>query len=67
MWSLMGQRVESEGLSLAYRIGWRVRYLGLHVFGPAQLGELDDPHERLKRERAARVAAARARRSSAGG
>jgi hypothetical protein len=50
---------EREGLSLAYRIGWRIRYLGWHLFGPAQLQGDQDPHERLRRERQARVAVAR--------
>ena len=50
-----------EGLSIGYRIGWRLRYLGLSVFGPAQLGA-DDPQVRLRRERERKVAAARAAR-----
>ncbi|WP_286175856.1 hypothetical protein [Arthrobacter sp. NEB 688] len=49
----------SEGLSLGYRIGWRVRYLLTSVFGPAQLGTEDDPQNRLRRERARRVEEAR--------
>ena len=60
-------RSNSEGLSLSYRIGYRIRYriryLGLHVFGPAQLGDAEDPHVRLRRERERKVAAARARRA----
>jgi hypothetical protein len=55
----MSKRAENEGLSLAYRFGYRVRYTLLHVFGPAQLGGAADPHRRLERERAARVEAAR--------
>jgi hypothetical protein len=31
----------------------------MHLYGPAQLGEHDDPHARLRRQRAAKVAAAR--------
>ena len=50
-----------SGLSLGYRIGYRLRMIGLTVFGPAQLGENNDPKLRLERERAERVAAARAR------
>jgi hypothetical protein len=50
-------------LSLAYRIGYQLRMAGLSLFGPAQLGAQDDPKERLRRERAAREAALRARRS----
>ncbi|GAA2724357.1 hypothetical protein [Cellulomonas aerilata] len=55
----MGKRADREGLSLGYRVGYRIRYLTLHLFGPAQLGSGADPHRRLERERAARVAAAR--------
>jgi hypothetical protein len=55
----MSKRADREGLSLAYRIGYRIRYLTLHLFGPAQLGGAADPHRRLERERAARVEAAR--------
>jgi hypothetical protein len=49
-------------LSLAYRIGYQIRYLGLHVFGPAQLGDNEDPQARLRRERQRKVAAARSAR-----
>jgi hypothetical protein len=52
-------RSDSEGLSLSYRIGYRIRYLGLHVFGPAQLGDNEDPQARMRRERERKVAAAR--------
>ena len=55
----MSRRERNEGLSLAYRIGYRVRYTLLHLFGPAQLGGAADPHRRLERERAAKVDAAR--------
>lgn len=53
---------DNEGLSLAYRLGWRIRYTVMHLFGPAQLSGQGDPHERLDRERAAKVAEARRRR-----
>jgi hypothetical protein len=56
-------RAESEGLSLAYRILYRIRYIGLHLYGPAQLGDAEDPHARLKRERERKVADARRGRS----
>ena len=55
----MTKRADREGLSLGYRIGYRIRYVTLHLFGPAQLGGGADPHRRLERERAARVEAAR--------
>jgi hypothetical protein len=54
---------ESEGLSLGYRILYRIRYIGLHLYGPAQLGDAEDPHVRLRRERERKVAAARAGRA----
>ena len=57
-------RSDNEGLSLGYRILYRIRYIGLHMFGPAQLGAADAPHVRLRRERARKVAAAQARRAS---
>ena len=49
---------DNTGLSLGYRVMWRIRYIGASAFGPAQLGDAMDPKENLKRERAARVAAA---------
>ncbi|HQY34895.1 MAG TPA: hypothetical protein PLS68_13090 [Actinotalea sp.] len=56
-------KADREGLSLGYRIMWRIKYAGLHVFGPAQLGTEADPQARLVRQREARVAAARAARA----
>jgi hypothetical protein len=50
---------ETTGLSLLYRFAWRMEYLGVSVFGPAQQSLDKDPKERLRRDRAARVAAAR--------
>ena len=61
----MSKRADREGLSLGYRLGYRIRYVVLHLFGPAQLGSAADPHRRLERERAARVAAARRAREEA--
>ena len=55
----MSRKADREGLSLGYRIGYRVKVLGMHLYGPAQLGEAEDPHRRLERKRAAKVAAAR--------
>jgi len=52
-------RADREGLSLMYRIGWRIRYAVMHAFGPAQLAGGTDPQERLKEERGRKVAAAR--------
>ncbi len=56
-------KANSEGLSLAYRILYQIRYLGLHLYGPAQLGDAEDPHARLKRERERKIADARRARS----
>lgn len=53
---------DREGLSLGYRIMYRIKYAGLHVFGPAQLGTEADPQARLRRQREAKVASARAAR-----
>jgi hypothetical protein len=58
----MSKKADREGLSLGYRVMYRIKSLGWHMYGPAQLGELDDPHRRLERERAAKVAAARSAR-----
>jgi hypothetical protein len=62
----VSKRSKNEGLSIAYRVGYRIRYLMLSLFGPAQLGGDADPQERLRHERAARVAAARAARLARG-
>ncbi|MCF4123183.1 hypothetical protein L1785_19615 [Antribacter sp. KLBMP9083] len=48
----------NDGLSLWYRITWRLNWLLLHVAGPADLGDAD-PRRRMERERAERVARAR--------
>jgi hypothetical protein len=58
----MSRTTDNEGLTLGYRVMWRLRYAGMHVFGPAQLGDDSDPQRRLERERAATVEAARAAR-----
>jgi hypothetical protein len=55
---------DAEGLSLGYRIMYRIRYVGLHLFGPAQLGDAEDPHARLRRERERKVAEARRAREA---
>lgn len=58
----MTRTIDNEGLSLGYRVMWRLRYAGLQVFGPAQLGDDSDPQRRLERERVAKVEAAKAAR-----
>lgn len=57
----MNRKGQSEGLSMGYRISYRLRKIALTIFGPAQLGENDDPLVRLRRERAAKIEAARAK------
>lgn len=41
---------------IPWRIGYRLRQLGLFFFGPAQLDDDLDPSHRLKRERRDRYA-----------
>jgi hypothetical protein len=60
-------RSGSKGLSVGYRIGYRLRMIGLTLFGPAQLGEANDPKSRLVAEREARLARARAERGRTDG
>ncbi|MFI5709101.1 hypothetical protein [Kribbella sp. NPDC051620] len=47
---------KTDGLSLPYRIRWRLTWLLLHIAGPATLPDHLDPRRRMERERAARVA-----------
>ncbi len=56
------RKAEREGLSLWYRITWRINYALLTVYGPPRLDGDKDPLTRLERRRAAKVAAARAAR-----
>lgn len=51
-----------EGLPLIYRFWWKFEWLLLHVYGPAQLSQGQDPRRRMVRERADRQARARAER-----
>ncbi|WBQ03294.1 hypothetical protein [Kribbella sp. CA-293567] len=55
---------KTDGLSLLYRIRWRMTWLLLHVAGPATLPDHLDPRRRMERERAARVARFQAGRRS---
>lgn len=55
---------DRTGLSLGYRIMWRIRYLGVTAFGPAQLDPDNDPKDNLRREREAKVAAAHRERGT---
>jgi hypothetical protein len=58
----MSRSSRSEGLSLGYRLGYRLRLAALTLLGPAELDERSDPKARLRRERERKVAAAAARR-----
>ena len=56
----MTRSARGDGLSLGYRVGYRLRLAALTLLGPAELDERSDPKVRLRRERERRVAAARA-------
>lgn len=47
---------DTTGLSPWYRFRWRMRYLGLFAFGPADRAGEASPRERMKWERAVKVA-----------
>jgi hypothetical protein len=49
-----------DGLTLNYRLKWRLIWLLLHVAGPAEQSDDVDPRRRMERERAALVARNRA-------
>jgi hypothetical protein len=52
-----------DGLTLGYRVKWRLNWLLLHVAGPAEQADDTDPRRRMERERAALVARNRAERA----
>ncbi|WP_162872778.1 hypothetical protein [Austwickia chelonae] len=55
-----------DGLSIGYRIGWRLRKLAMTFFGPAQLSSDQDPMAKLHAEREAKIAEARTKRAASG-
>ena len=57
--------MSKDGLSLGYRVGWRLRKIAMIFFGPAQLGA-EDPTRKLYAEREAKIAEARAKKTRAG-
>jgi hypothetical protein len=59
----MDRTSRNEGLSHWYRFSWRVRYIGVNVFGPARLGDDNDPAAMLRRERQDKVEQAHRARS----
>lgn len=62
----MSTKADREGLSLGYRLGYRIRWVLFTFYGPPRLNASQDPLTRLKKEREARVAAARATREAGG-
>lgn len=46
---------DTTGLSLSYRALWRLKYLGLSIFGPAERSVSASPRERIKWDRAMMV------------
>lgn len=55
---------DRTGLSIGYRLLWRLEYAGLTVFGPAQVSTQGDPKSRLRLERAQKVKAAHEKRGT---
>ncbi len=53
---------DKTGLSVGYRLWWRVKYTVLTFYGPADQSGPRDPRWRLRAERLAKVNAARAER-----
>ena len=60
----MTRSSRGEGLSLGYRLGYRLRLAALSLLGPAELDEQSDPKARLRRERERKVAEGQARRDA---
>lgn len=52
----------NEGLGLLYRFFWKLEWLLLHVYGPAQLTDAQDPRVQKEHERRRLQARARAKR-----
>lgn len=50
---------DTTGLSIWYRLTWRLEYFGVSLVGPAEQTLDRDPKERLRRERTRRVEQAR--------
>ncbi|WP_246055454.1 hypothetical protein [Glutamicibacter uratoxydans] len=46
---------DTTGLSAGYRALWRLKYLGLSIFGPAERTVTASPRERIKWDRAYKV------------
>jgi hypothetical protein len=59
----MDRTSRNEGLSLWYRFRWRVQYILVNVFGPARLGDDNDPAAVLRQERQDKVEQAHRERS----
>lgn len=52
----------NEGLSRGYRFFWKLEWVLLHLYGPAQLGDAQDPRVQKEHARRALQAKARAKR-----
>lgn len=52
----MGKVPRGEGFSWLWRVGWRLEYVLLHVYGPASLDEERDPLHQMRADRARRKA-----------
>lgn len=52
----MGKVPRGEGFSWLWRVGWRLEYVLLHVYGPASLDEARDPLHQMRADRARRKA-----------
>ncbi|HET9872043.1 MAG TPA: hypothetical protein VFP89_05540 [Propionibacteriaceae bacterium] len=52
----MSRVPRGEGFSLLWRVGWRIEYMLLHLYGPATMDEDRDPKVEMRRERARRKA-----------
>ncbi len=59
----MDRTSRNEGLSLWYRFRWRVQYILVNVFGPARLGDDNDPAAVLRQARQDKVDQAHRERS----
>ena len=51
----MARNPENAGLTVRYRVGWRLTYMLLHVGGPPTMDADRDPRRLMRRERAEKV------------
>ena len=60
----MARATRGDGYSIVYRIGWRVEYALMHVYGPAQLDEDHDPKVEMRADRNRRKALQQERKAN---